>query len=99
MIASNRRYWLLWKLLNDIFLRGFNFIVCERCFFENISQDEKITVLELPQDLVLDKIYFLLQEEIEEFMDVQSPDTTSYEERRKQRTEQENSKFDVEHYV
>ena len=99
MIASNRRYWLLWKLLNDIFLRGFNFIVCERCFFENISQDEKITVLELPQDLVLDKIYFLFQEEIEEFMDVQSPDTTSYEERRKQRTEQENSKFDVEHYM
>ena len=99
MIASNRRYWLLWKLLNDIFQRGFNFIVCERCFFENISQDEKITVLELPQDLVLDKIYFLFQEEIEEFMDVQSPDTTSYEERRKQRTEQENSKFDVEHYM
>lgn len=32
-------------------------------------------------------------------MDVQSPDTTSYEERHIQRTEQENTKFDVEHYV
>lgn len=32
-------------------------------------------------------------------MDVLSPDTTSYEDRHKQRIEQENTKFDVEHYV
>ena len=41
----------------------------------------------------------IFQEEIEEFMDVLSPDTTSYEDRHKQRIEQENTKFDVEHYV